>query len=419
MNTTDKGNKFEDRARRIVDRLIDDGQIGHLREFIRIKRKEGYYSKKRESNITFDLTIEFWPPGASNFSILYVVECKNYDKRIPVDEVEVFCNQLQQLDAFNVKGIIISNAPLQKGGDNIAKNSGIMVVEGESEDNFKIVYYRTTFEVETLVLPYVIKPGRQEEDEGMRLVAKIIDKELLNCLKKLEAEDYVGYNIDKLSEKEIQSIAEQELNDINSNLLAEARELTPQILKEYIGRKHNIKIVEIDDPDFLGLCNLGENEIGLNKRIIGTNRELFTLAHEYGHYCLHQKLTIGQKTYDEFEDPKNSFRTGKPNLQNPKNWIEWQANCFAVSLALPKSSLMVRLHKFQDHLKKSHGKILLNADPKTQKLFFKIIKHLSHYFNVSNTTIIIGLKELSLINDQLQVDSIGKIIDDYEIDYFV
>ena len=133
----------------------------------------------------------------------------------------------------------------------------------------------------------------------------------------------------------------------------------------------------------IGYCDIKENVIGINKSINGTNRELFIIAHEFGHYILHQKLSIGQTLHDLFEDSEYSFYTDKHDLKNPKQWIEWQANYFSSSFILPKVPFLVRLWKCQDHLNRTRGKIYLDDQQINIKYFNDLTKKLAYQFNVS------------------------------------
>ena len=193
--------------------------------------------------------------------------------------------------------------------------------------------------------------------------------------------------------------------------MSEAKFINTRKLKEYLKNSYDIEVISFKDkPKLLGFYNFNNNTIGICDSIIGTNRELFIIAHEFGHYILHQKLSIGQDVYDFFEDSEYNFRTGKNDLNNPKHWIEWQANFFAASILLPRPCLLVRLHKCQDELNKSHGIIYLDDKYHNVKDFKALVDRLSYLFNVSKTSIIYRLKEMELINDQSRLKSVGQII---------
>lgn len=56
-----------------------------------------------------------------------MIECKDYSKPVPVDDVEEFSAKLSQCFGKNVKGLIISSNTLQKGALKLALSHGIGV----------------------------------------------------------------------------------------------------------------------------------------------------------------------------------------------------------------------------------------------------------------------------------------------------
>ena len=178
-------------------------------------------------------------------------------------------------------------------------------------------------------------------------------------------------------------------------------------------------MIEINDSEFFGTYNVNENTIGLNRDIKGTKRELFILAHEFGHLLMHQKLTIGQNMYDSFEDAPYNFRSGKHDLKNPKNWIEWQANYFASSLVLPKVIFLAKVRMYQYDARMPQGKILLNDESEYIRNFNKIVAKLSFNFNVTKTSVIYKLIEMDLLNNQSRLKSIKQIISDSSEDLII
>ena len=79
LNTVEIGDKFESKSLDIIKKLIEEEQLGHMTEYIRIFQKKEYYSTLRKKNIKFDLTIEVWPPGANRYVLLYIIECKSQE----------------------------------------------------------------------------------------------------------------------------------------------------------------------------------------------------------------------------------------------------------------------------------------------------------------------------------------------------
>jgi len=417
INTTEKGNQLELRALDIIQKLIEDNQISHLKENLRIKRKpeSKYYSNIRKGYIEFDLSIEFWPPGADKMALLYLVECKNYENRVSVNKIETFHSQLVQLQLFNIKGIFITNSPLQKGGYNIADSAGIMVIQAEANEDYKIILHKTSRKDDFRQIPFVLETQNLNLlDIGVKLVEKIIDKKIFEAFIQNIPDTHVSYQIDRLSKDDIETIANFELDKINPSILSKAHTLNPQTLKKFLADQYDIEIESFCEPEHMfGFCDIQERTIGLNSNIIGTNRELFILAHEMGHFILHKKLKIGQISYNNFEDSRFNFQTQKHDLKNPKNWIEWQANSFASSLVLPSKVLIAKAFWLQQRLGVAKGKIYLDDDYENIKIYRELIKKLAYLLNTSQTSVIYKLNELDMINNQSRLKSIGQILKEY------
>ena len=125
MNT---GKDFELKALEALTHALNTNSLGLLPDSCKIFHRKGYYSRDRRSEIVTDISIELYLPGASTWSILWVWECKDYQTRIPVDDVEEFWAKLNQIGGANVKGGIVTSGVLQAGALNYAKSKGIAVV---------------------------------------------------------------------------------------------------------------------------------------------------------------------------------------------------------------------------------------------------------------------------------------------------
>lgn len=63
MNSTTKGNYLEVKIFNLFQQQISQDKFFAKKEFCKIFRKKGYYSKDRESDIIFDVSIEIFLPG--------------------------------------------------------------------------------------------------------------------------------------------------------------------------------------------------------------------------------------------------------------------------------------------------------------------------------------------------------------------
>ncbi|WP_156001227.1 restriction endonuclease [Thioalkalivibrio sp. ALgr3] len=128
MNTVAKGDAFEDEVFQALKRELEEGRLGLAPASARMFQKKGYYSKDREKEIVVDISIEVWRPGAENFSLLWVCECKDYESPIPVDDIEEFKAKLDQIAGKNVKGVVVTKRAFQSGALTFARNQGIGLV---------------------------------------------------------------------------------------------------------------------------------------------------------------------------------------------------------------------------------------------------------------------------------------------------
>jgi hypothetical protein len=127
VNTTKKGDAFENKAYEAIKLELSEKRLGIMPECAKLFTKKAYYSRDRDANIIVDLSIEVTLPGADTYSFLWLWECKDYGKSVPVDDLEEFYAKIQQIAGVNVKGTLITNGTLQKSALNYAKAKGIGV----------------------------------------------------------------------------------------------------------------------------------------------------------------------------------------------------------------------------------------------------------------------------------------------------
>lgn len=417
MNTVKKGDLFEVKCLAIINKMLDDGDLIFLKENVRIFTKKKYPSIYRE-DVQFDISIELWAPNAERYSMIYFIECKNYSSRIPVEKVQKFQNDIQQVSGVNAKGIFISNMPFQKGAYSHAEKIGMMVIQGDSTENFKIILHKRNGVVENRIQLLIDSIDKKLIDSGIETLEKIVDKQILESLS--PNVEKVGYGIDLLDKKQIKEIANQELNKISTDLLISGYGLDLKTITNYLRENYSVKLETISrNSNILGSCDIENKIIAINESIIGTQRHLFVLCHEIGHFILHQNLAINQTTYDSFSDSEHNFMTGKNNLENPRHWIEWQANYFSISFLLADTSIIAKLYHYQNRKNINKGSITFNDQYENRKMFFDLINSLAYFFQVSKTSIIYRLTELNHFKDISRTKSVGQLINEYRKEYYI
>ena len=141
MNTVAKGDALEDETFKLLKKELEAGRLGISPSSGKIFKKKGYYSRDREKNIVVDISIEVWLPGADNYSMLWVCECKDYGRSVPVDDVEEFKSKLDQIAGKNIKGVIATRNSYQEGAIKYARSQGLGLVRIMPDDQVSWFMY--------------------------------------------------------------------------------------------------------------------------------------------------------------------------------------------------------------------------------------------------------------------------------------
>ena len=97
MDTTSKGNHFETQVYDALKKELANERLCVSPRASRIIAKPKYYSRDREKDITFDISIEIRSPSKMRPSLIWIFECKDESRPVSVDEVEEFHSKLEQI----------------------------------------------------------------------------------------------------------------------------------------------------------------------------------------------------------------------------------------------------------------------------------------------------------------------------------
>jgi integrase-like protein/restriction endonuclease len=135
--TKQLGDSFEKRVFDYFTAEIAADRFWARKSNCRVFAKKGYHSKDRNSKIVFDIAIELYLPRAKEYSSLVLIECKNYQHSVPVDDAEEFFAKVQQVGAANTKAVVASSASFQTGTREFAKSKGIGLLRYFDHRDFK------------------------------------------------------------------------------------------------------------------------------------------------------------------------------------------------------------------------------------------------------------------------------------------
>lgn len=182
MKWKNTGKKFEEEVYKMISEMVNKNEFMVSNPNVKLKRKPRYYSKDRNTEIEFDISVEKYLTSPDENkgikpSIIIVIECKDYSNGIPVDDVEEFHEKLQQIGADNTKGMMITkNGCFQRSALAYAESKGIALAR-------IIPNNQITFALFCILEPINYKMADEEKQ-------KIKENEIKPLLEK----DYISYN---------------------------------------------------------------------------------------------------------------------------------------------------------------------------------------------------------------------------------
>ncbi len=140
-----KGAKLEEEVFNAVTKLINDGSFPFQASQCKVYSHKKYFSRDRGAFIDTDVSVEIFIGGASDPFFVWIWECKNYGKAIPVDDLEEFHAKLEQIGADNTKGTMItSDGHFQTGSIHYARSKKIGLARLLPNEQVEFLMYLIT-----------------------------------------------------------------------------------------------------------------------------------------------------------------------------------------------------------------------------------------------------------------------------------
>lgn len=338
-NTTKKGDTFENKVYGIIQELLLTDEFYVSRKKSRLYSKKGYYSERRKSDIVVDISIETYIKNTDKFSILTVIECKNYGKKgVPVDDVEEFDSKLNQIGEHNTKGIIVANSHFQKGAINLAKSKKIGLIrinENNKVDwvnfrkdrkiNFSMNSVESKLSTEILSSNFI---GLFNQKSFFDLPSVLIEIGAID--KYINKPRYINipYRSDTMIDTKIKDLG---LYKFYSDGKLDSDQICKHLKNKYklsFDFKKDLGLSESNKV--LGKMTYKPLKISITKELLSDkNRWRFTLAHEIGHFILHYDYLSSY--FDETLDNEITMGVNVNELYSFNNIrLEIQANIFAI-----------------------------------------------------------------------------------------
>ena len=417
MNTVRKGDAFEDRAYSIIEAALQEQRLPLNPACCKIYQKRSYYSKEREGNIVFDLSIEVLPKGADRVHLLYLIECKDYKGTVPGSDVEEFISKMRQVTGANVKGVFITTGELQQAAYNLLKNNNLMYINVKNDEPEIILYNKErakklvdaparTWDKDLQKLSEInelYEDFHQSKASDWDTVIEMFLTRELNAKVNWEQPGQKTDRLEFLSKEILKKLADKIINDFDNDILANGKPLPLKRFITYLTNLYGLNFVtDISfDQNHIGLNGYYDrklNTIYINPELKDSGKYSFVCLHEISHFLLHKNLNINQLEYESQEDSKYNPITRKHQLVKEKHWIEWQANYLGACLLMPERCVLWQLIKWQigEGISK-RGSMWVDKQPCNIRDYKVAMTQLAYIFGVNRGILEFRMFDLGII----------------------
>lgn len=418
MSTVRKGDLFEERAFKILKGAVDENRLGINPACCTVWAKKKYFSRDRDDDIIFDLSIELRLPGTENIHLLYLAECKDYKGKVPVNDVEEFISKIGQVAGLNAKGVFITTGDMQPAAFNLLKSKGMMWIQvaadkeefiltnknrsNKANIDVAVNNWREELErLEEIKNLYVSGDAPKTDLEWDELIEQFLLRELNAKVNWAPGEQM--RTLEFLSKTILEELSIKILNDFNPLIGSRGRLVDLESFMAFITTNYGISFVtnEVfphEKSHLNGYYNRSKNVIYINPELKGTGHYAFVTMHEISHFLLHKDIDIAWEEYEVAEDSQLDRKTGKYRLEKEKHWIEWQANYLASCLVMPKISLLWHLVEWQmNNGISKQGYVWVDNQECNILAYKKVITTLGFIFEVTRSMLEIRMSDLNIL----------------------
>ena len=333
-NTVEKGDAFEKKVFDKFNEILETGDFFIDSKHCKIYKKKSYKGNSG-NDIEFDISIESFMPGANKYSLLVLIECKDYNSPIQGDKIGAFSHNIK--DVGGHKGIFITTSKFQKGAINIAKSENIGLAIMDNIDNLEWKVHRIgkhRYQIRQEIEDILSDEGKINKLPFVAVFKNHYYVSIIDFLsdaleQKLKSLINISFIEPNTIEDKISAIFKYK-NRNNLNYYMKTEELI-EFAKNQLKIKLNFDNILYDE---IGYCDFKNNRIAITRTIeYNSPRWRFTLAHEIGHFILHRYL-FEQHNFTMASDDEYNFTVFELS-DNLSKRIEIQANMFASKLLIP------------------------------------------------------------------------------------
>ncbi|NDV84196.1 ImmA/IrrE family metallo-endopeptidase [Bacteroides sp. 51] len=412
LSTKQKGDKLEEEVYSLLQGLLASDDYLANSKFCQIFKQKAYYSKDRDSNIIVDVSIEVTYPDANHYSVLHVYECKNYKGKVSIDNIEEFASKLSQIAGYNVKGTMITTSAYSQQGLTYARSKGIALARISSDSSLVYdIHRKNSFGNSNSQMDFIVDALCR--NQALNIPFCVYD--VVCC------DSWIGYlqqssivdemsdskveqlDIPYISTAKIQGMAESLLKKCVPDVFRFIKETSLALLCECLQNDHLVTFVFDEDlgywkdREILGKITFFPTTIYVTNQLPpNSHRWRFTLAHEIGHYVLHEDFLSNIMTYNL--DTKDTINAGVTDTTIKR--MEIQANAFASNLLMPEYSFKALVLQRFHYDKIKGNRIILDDQVCNLNAFYRITNEISKQYNVSKQSAKYRLMEYDFIENR-------------------
>lgn len=418
MSTTARGSDFEKYVFSFLEEELKAGRLFYQPKWSAIYHQKPYYSRDRRSSIVFDIAIEITFPGMKIPSALCLIECKDHNRKIQVDDVEAFFMKIQQIAPAAAKGIIVSRSSFQPAALEFAKSKRIGILRfpqrkwelarsmtaryaasfAATEEEIRKAFTEEKHEI--LGPDCVCNVGDKFTYSLYDFIGAITSDVLGNARDILQAERPRRAVVPFMSRAAIDARCSKVHEEIGYKDGPVSIEAVYEWLNPSCGltvRRNVIADEEAISKGILGRITFTPPSIVIYRDSTGARRKRFTLAHELGHLL----LVHGEYLRAENFDIQEAEKSENDDLESDViRRLEWQVNRFASSLLLPRQQFLQNARMKAELMglrDKGFGLIYRDYQPVNERNYMALTSFLMDKFDVSRKVVELRLTELELL----------------------
>ncbi len=416
-SSVSKGDDLEQKVYEYLRRELEEDRFLVRADRCRIYQKKGYYSRDRERDIIFDVSIEVFYPDQQDYSFVFLIECKNYQNTVKVDDLEEFHAKKEQVASANSKAILITTNSFQGSARKYARSKGIGLARFTDPSKLKWELMRSPSATATSANKVIwseIETALAVEGHEGRLFDFAFESPdratnslwdfFEDLLRELDSEDHpieellnARSKLDPL----VPYITLEQMEDRAARIFAALGYGGGAIdLDAVAALISGLKVTRSDvrAQAMLGVASFDSGEIILFADE-EPNRKRFTLAHELSHFLLGHGNYMRRDTCDESD---LVGLKGGSNLPREVRRMEYQANLLASCLLMPRQNFIrsfVKVAKDLDLHDRGFGYIYYDDQICNTQGFMMATSSLMQTYSVSRTAARIRLETLGFLTN--------------------